>query len=66
MSEVSNAPNEGDEAAVPRRAVGYLWTSIGGSQGEEQLAEQQNRVQGFADGCGFEMVGWYVDDSSTT
>ena len=29
MSEVSNASNDGDEAAVPRRAVGYLWTSIG-------------------------------------
>ena len=63
MSEVSN---DGDEAAVPRRAVGYLWTSIGGSQGEEQLVEQQNGVQEFADGCGSEMVGWYVDDSSTT
>lgn len=35
MSEVSNASNHGDEAAVPRRAVGYRRTSIGGSQGEE-------------------------------
>ena len=66
MSEVSNASNEGDEAAVPKRVVGYLWTPIGGSQGEEELVEQQNQVQEFADGCGFEMVGWYVDDSSTT
>ena len=66
MSEVSNASNDGDEAAVPRRAVGYRRTSIGGSQGEEQLVEQQNGVQEFAHGCGFEIVGWYVDDSSTT
>ena len=63
MSEVSN---DGDEAAVPRRAVGYRRTSIGGSQGEEQLVEQQSGVQEFSDSCGFEIVGWYVDDSSTT
>ncbi len=66
MSEVSNPSNEGDEAAMPRRAVEYLCTSIGGSQGEEQLVEQQNGVQEFADDCGFDIVGWCVDDSSPT
>ena len=42
-------------------AVAYLGTSAEGVQRVLALVEQQNALQRFADGNGYNVVGWYVE-----